>query len=137
MLPPLKGGFMLAPVENTSQQFENFSKSIYNPHQWDRQTKKVDAERFRMRLEKFVAEQNLPSPVAHCMTRLYLISSKNYRTDGLIDLKFKEIYKILETNKPTFHRWIKELERKNLIVIIGSTHQRRICVKWERLQILP
>jgi DNA-binding MarR family transcriptional regulator len=127
---------MLAPIKNSAQQFENFSNSIYNPHRWDRVTKKLDAERIRARL-RIIVKDNLPPSLLGCMVTLYVMSEEDYRPDGLIDVPMNEFWEKFNVTKMTFSRWIKKLESENLVLVVGSTNKRRICVKWDRLQAVP
>lgn len=115
----------------------NSSSSIYNHHVWDQQTKKLDAQRLRARLRNLMPGKQLSTSARDCMVNLYLLSDEDYRPDGLIDVPFKELYKKLETTKPTFSRLTRELADNHLIILIGSTNKRRICVRWDRLQPVP
>lgn len=111
--------------------------SLYdNPHLWDKTTKNLDDKRFRIRVEKFLENSQLPHSVKLCMVELYIVSMKNYRPDGLIDIPINKFWEKFNVTKMTFSRWIKKLSSEDLIVVVGSTNQRRICVKWSKIQSL-
>lgn len=112
-------------------------KSIYNPHRWNRQVQRLDAERIRARLRTIVDDNDLSPLVFKCLVSLYVMSEKDYRPDGLIDVPLKELCEKLNVERTTLWRWIKKLESENLVLVVGSTNKRRICVKWDRLQAVP